>query len=510
MAEVKPLKLTDMGNGVGKLEEFADGDTLPAGLAPSSGTVDTTPVAQLAYPVSASTAVTGYEASKLNSAPVRLLGSAITGGWLAALGATAPYIDVALPFGVVIGDSIAEGHPALHGRLHPDGASGYSPDYASQAGQPNYELSRLTGSHWYNHGIGSQTTTQVLARFDRDAIGLVSDPGDGIGNKTLPGKPYVCLVIAGANDIAGGVSAETIQANMQSMLDKLLDADIVPVFATVAPSSDYTTSQRTAAQSINQWMLSTLASAGAIVFDLYAWGSDGGTGVKADRYVDTIHPSHAGYAQLAVDVFAAIPKSVCSGTLRLDFKVDPAAPPSSWAAPTKVRIYRENVSLEGVVSGDWIIFSLAALPALQSPVVRITLVSPASGNSGVSGASVGLMPTRPAPSSAGAGVGLAVAATLGKTSEGVWEFSASFVQRGVYSISAAASEVTITCDPVAMIMCGNVGRAAPTNNIKVSASWGLQPVTSFKLLFGDGATALDPTTSAVPNGTYYSLIGPAA
>jgi len=509
MAEVRPLKLTDMGNGVGKLEEFADGDTLPAGLAPSAVAAQVSAANLPAYPISASSAVNGYEASKLNSSPVRLLGSTIAGGWLAPLGATAPYIDVALPFGVVIGDSIAEGHPTLHGRLHPDGIAGYSPDYASSPGQPSYELARLTGSHWYNHGIGSQTTTQVLARFDRDAVGLVSDPGDGLGNKTLPGKPYVCLVIAGANDITGGVSAGTIQANMQSMLDKLLAADIVPVFATLAPSSGYTAAQRTAAQSVNQWMLGTLASAGAIVFDLYAWGSDGGTGVKADRYVDTIHPSRAGYAQLAVDVVAAIPKSVCSGTLRLDFKVDPASPPSSWVAPAKVRIARENVSIEGVVSGDWIIFSLATLPALQSPVVRITLVSPASGNSGISGASVGMMPTRPAPSSAGAGVGLAVAATLGKTGD-VWEFNPAFVQRGVYSISAGTTELTITCDPVAMIMCGNVGSGAVANKIKVSASWGLQPVTSFTLLFGDGATALDPTTSAVPNGTYYSLIGSTA
>lgn len=510
MAEVRPLKLTDLGNGVGKLEEFADGDKLPAGLAPSSGAVETTPVAQLAYPVSASSAVTGFEASKLNSAPVRLLGSTIAGGWLAALGATAPYIDVALPFGVVIGDSIAEGHPALHGRLHPDGASGYSPNYASSPGQPSYELSRLTGSHWYNHGISSQTTAQVLARFDRDAVGLVSDPGDGIGDKTLIGKPYVCLVIAGSNDIVGGVSASTIQSNMQSMLDKLLAADIVPVFATVAPSSGYTAAQRTAAQSVNQWMLSTLASAGAIVFDLYAWGSDGGTGVKADRYVDTIHPSRAGYGQLAIDVFAAIPKSVCSGALRLDFKVDPASPPSSWVTPTKVRISRENVSIDGVVSGDWIIFSLATLPALQSPVVRIALVSPTSGNSGISGASVGLTPNRPAPSSAGAGTGLAVAATLSKTSGGVWEFNPGFVQRGVYSVSPAASGLTITCDPVAMIMCGNVGSASVANKIKVSASWGAQPVTSFTLQFGDGTATIDPTTTGVPNSTYYSLVGPTA
>lgn len=36
MAEIKPLKLTALGGGAGKLEEFATGDTLPAGTLPAN------------------------------------------------------------------------------------------------------------------------------------------------------------------------------------------------------------------------------------------------------------------------------------------------------------------------------------------------------------------------------------------------------------------------------------------------------------------------------------------
>ncbi len=521
MAESRPLKLTDMGSGTGRLEEFANGDTLPVSTIPdlpigkisglqaailAAGT--TMPALLTATPISASSAVAGFEAAKLNSAPVRVLSQSNAGGWLTALGTTAPYIDIALPFGVVIGDSIAEGHPSTHGRLHPDGSAGYIDNYASTPGQPSYELSRLTGSHWYNQGIGSQTSADVLGRFDRDALGLVSDPGDGRGNKTLPGKPYICLVIVGANDVAGNVSEAALKENLQAMLAKLLSAGVMPVFSTVAPSSSYTASQRAAAQRINAWMLTTFAGFGAVVFDLYSWGSDGAAGIKSDRYIDTIHPSRAGYAQLALDIYSSIRRGICSSTLRLDFKADPVTPPTNWVLPAKVRIAREGVTLEGVVSGDWIVFSLATLPALQSPVVRVSLVAPGTGNSGITGAQVGLSAARPAASGASGAAGVAVAATLSKTSEGVWEFNPAFAQRGVYSVSAGPSGLTITCEQVSMIMCGNVGSAAVANKIKVSASWGLQPVTSFTLQFGNGDVALDPTTTAVPNGTYYSLVGP--
>lgn len=523
MPEARPLKLTNTGDGTGRLEEFADGDSLPVALLPDipankveglqgliGASLTPTKIPSFpATPISASAAVSGYPASNLNNSPVRVLGSAITGGWLAPLATTPPYIEVALPFGVVIGDSIAEGHPTTHGRLHPDGSAGFTQNYVSTAGQISFELSRMTGSHWYNHGIGSETSTQVAARFDRDVLGLTSNPGDGRGDKTLPGKPYIAVVVVGANDVGLGAAAATIQANMLAMLAKMKAANIIPVFTTVAPATSYTAAQRAVALAVNQWMLSTFAGMGAIVFDLYAWGSDGADGLKPWLYVDNVHPSRAGYVQLATDLFTALPVSVCSATLRLDFKVAPGAQPASWAQPTKVQVSREGVTLDGIVVGDWVIFSLTSLPALQSPVARITLAAPSAGNAGISGAHVQMAATRPAASVAGGSGGLSVSGVLSKNGTGVWMFDPSFAQRGVHSVSANTSEVVVTCDPCSMVMTGLVGSLVILNKLKVSASWGVYPVTSFSLKFGDGAVQVDPTTTSVPNGTYYSIIGPA-
>lgn len=38
MAEVIPLKLVDLGSGNGRLEEFAEGETIPVAMLPPQGT----------------------------------------------------------------------------------------------------------------------------------------------------------------------------------------------------------------------------------------------------------------------------------------------------------------------------------------------------------------------------------------------------------------------------------------------------------------------------------------
>ena len=62
--------------------------------------------------------------------------------------------------GIVIGDSIAEGHPALHGRHHGQ--------CDNQAGQVSYHLEQRYQTPVLNQGIGGQTCAQILARWSAD------------------------------------------------------------------------------------------------------------------------------------------------------------------------------------------------------------------------------------------------------------------------------------------------------------------------------------------------------
>lgn len=203
-------------------------------------------------------------------------------------------------FGVVIGDSIAEGHPALHGALHP-GRAAYDPTWESQPGQLSYELGALSEYHWYNNGIGSQSTEHIRARWDRDALGRQYDPQDGRGDRTLPGIPRAVVVAAGVNDIALKVPPEVTRVNLQFMADSLSGVGTSVVFLTLPPSDRFTPEQIQMVREMNAWMLQSLPAEKVGVADLYAWFEDPQNPGKVNPALaaDYIHPSKSGYQELA-------------------------------------------------------------------------------------------------------------------------------------------------------------------------------------------------------------------
>ncbi|HHT27129.1 MAG TPA: capsular biosynthesis protein [Firmicutes bacterium] len=203
-------------------------------------------------------------------------------------------------FGVVIGDSIAEGHPALHGVLHP-GPATYDPNYPNQPGQLSYELADLSGIRWYNHGIGSQTTEHVRGRWLRDVLALEHDPGDGRGSRTLTSLPDMVVVSVGVNDVSLQIPALTTQTNITYMADTLSALGIPVVFFTLPPSDRFSPEQIQAVRDMNAWMSSNLPGPNVAVVDLYSWFEDPANPGKVNSQLaaDYIHPSKEGYRQLA-------------------------------------------------------------------------------------------------------------------------------------------------------------------------------------------------------------------
>jgi lysophospholipase L1-like esterase len=76
------------------------------------------------------------------------------------------------------------------------------------------------------HGVGADTTWQVLERLDRDVLG--DNP-----------KPDVCIVIVGTNDLPAGHPAQAITANLSQIYDKLLAAGIQPLAVPIYPFGGY-------------------------------------------------------------------------------------------------------------------------------------------------------------------------------------------------------------------------------------------------------------------------------
>jgi hypothetical protein len=257
--------------------------------------------------ITANESVANYEATKLDSA--RLKFSTITkagqrGGWLAN-GTSGDSIAVSVPFGVVIGDSQAEGHPALHGRLHPNGSGVFSYNYPDSTGQLSYHLTRLTKFPWVNQGLGGQTSESILKRIDRDVIGLTSAVGDGRPNKTLNRKPIICVIIAGINDVFGNYSANRTKANLSAMARKVSQAGIYCVMLTLPGDSIINNAPYVKTiEEINGWLRGgALNQYGTIICDYEKWWKDPAWNdllhPKPGLIVDDIHPSKVGYDSLA-------------------------------------------------------------------------------------------------------------------------------------------------------------------------------------------------------------------
>lgn len=259
------------------------------------------------------------------------------GAWIAELTGNEG-ISLSLPFGVVIGDSIAEGHPELHGRLHNEMGL-VDLDHENESGQLSYELGAITGLYWYNHGIGGQTTSQVLERWERDVLGNEYDPGDGKGNKTLPGKPMFVVVNVGINNISYEQGIEGAKKDLVSMAMSCRENGILAVFNT--PPA-YRTSDETKQEEIQQlrlWMKAELSRFGVWVFDAWDWSRLEGSDQPNPKLIaDSVHPSRVGYKSMAREITECTEMPWCLDSLVVDTSLDPKMTPTKYARPSEFRI----------------------------------------------------------------------------------------------------------------------------------------------------------------------------
>lgn len=284
----------------------------------------------------------GYNFSKLNNELHSLVSGDLSRNtsWLGNKSDLPVWVEMDVPFGVVIGDSISEGHPMLHGRLHPSGSNGFDADYPNQSGQLSYELGQITGLYFYNHGIGGQTSTQVWNRWRRDVLAENYDPNDGRGAKTLDEKPHCVFIVVGINDIFIGVDPKETRQNMVNMAKSARDNGVIAVFLNAGAHNAATAEQNKAISDLNKWMSEKLPVFGAQVVDFHRWSLDtDGSGVNGVFFADNVHPSSGGYKVLAryiLDQVNELP--VFFNGLLLESQLDPQNTPNRMARATNVTI----------------------------------------------------------------------------------------------------------------------------------------------------------------------------
>lgn len=151
------------------------------------------------------------------------------------------------------------------------------------------------GKPFVNRGISGQVTPQMLVRFHADVVAL---------------KPAAVVILAGVNDTAGVIQAQTddeITANYEAMAD-LADAHhIKPLFAKILPVNRYDQSRKVTDETrdavhlekLNVWLTAFCARRGYALID-YAPALSGPDGQLREAYSrDGLHPNAAGYALMA-------------------------------------------------------------------------------------------------------------------------------------------------------------------------------------------------------------------
>lgn len=148
-----------------------------------------------------------------------------------------------------------------------------------------------------NRGIGGQTTPQMLVRFKPDAIDL---------------KPYLAIILAGTNDIAGNTGPSTekmITDNIFSMAELAVGKGIKVGLSSILPVYEYpwnksVTKPFVIIESINTTIKRYTEENGLYYLDYFTSMVDERRGLKEAFTSDGVHPNQEGYramSEVAID-----------------------------------------------------------------------------------------------------------------------------------------------------------------------------------------------------------------
>lgn len=226
---------------------------------------------------------------------------------------------------VFIGDSIIAGHPSHDSYLESNAT------HTASTHTISYQYSVNSDKSSQNMGIGGQTTTQTLARFQADVIDL---------------NPTNVVIEGGVNDVAQGVSSSTILSNIESEVSAAESAGIKPYLVLILPWSNANTAQSDQVNYLNtQYQALTSTYTTLEIIDARSTvGDQSGTrwDIKSEYNADGVHFTENGYdllGQFVSDAMsgvtaptAAFSASASSGSVPLvvQFTDQSTNTPTSW------------------------------------------------------------------------------------------------------------------------------------------------------------------------------------
>jgi lysophospholipase L1-like esterase len=155
-------------------------------------------------------------------------------------------------------------------------------------------------NHYFNRGIGGQTTPQMLVRFREDVINL---------------HPQIVIILAGINDIAentGPSKIENVAGNLFSMAELARVNGIEVILCSVLPALSFPWHPGiNPVESIVKLntLLKNYANKNNVGYvDYYSAMADENKGIKKGLAIDGVHPTPEGYKIMEPLAKAAIDK----------------------------------------------------------------------------------------------------------------------------------------------------------------------------------------------------------
>ena len=153
-----------------------------------------------------------------------------------------------------------------------------------------YDLIFFSQNNYINRGISSQTTSQILERFQNDVIDL---------------QPKRIIILAGINDIAennGPISLEETFQNIVLMVNKANENNVEAILCSVLPTNSFYWNPKL--QPIDKIMqLNQMIKAYSLInqikyVDYYTEMIDENLGLDTKYSDDGVHPNLDGYLKM--------------------------------------------------------------------------------------------------------------------------------------------------------------------------------------------------------------------